>query len=99
MKQLIIYFDATRDKVEHYSFNKAQDAINRDEPYITTFVPHFFSQLFVHRGYEVIARFYDRDISLNQLMENKQLRYAQNAEKMLLSGCFGDVIMNDRYEI
>jgi len=69
-------------------------AINNNVNYIVTPITTCFSQVNVANGYTVYVQNEDKGICLNKLIENGEIRYSQNAEKMLLSGCFG-IVKND----
>lgn len=89
-KQILIKLDETDPKLfTHITYNEVVKALERDTPEIVTPIISCFSQRWVARGYEVWVHSKDAQICLNKLISNKEIRPAQNAEKMLRNGCFG----------
>lgn len=70
-------------------YNEVTKAIEEDVSHIVTPITSCFSHYCVSKGYKVIVKSGVKEICLNELIKNGEIRPSQSAEKMLLSGCFG----------
>ncbi len=100
MKKLIISLD---DDIQftHLSYNSTYKAIQDNLEYIVTPCLVFFSTVYTCQRYEyqVYARNKKAEICLNDLMSKKEVRMAQSAFGMLLSGCFYPVAPEESEEL
>jgi hypothetical protein len=92
-KILIVSLD---DDIEftHISYNATEKAVKQGVEKIVTPQIHFFSNYYVAKGYKVYARDSKIEICLNDMIERKEVRAAQNASSMLLSNCFAIIPEN-----
>ena len=90
LKDIIIKLDRTNSEdFTHIMYNEVIRAIEEDVSHIVTPITSCFSHYCVSKGYKVIVKSGVKEICLNDLIGNGEIRYSQSAEKMLLSGCFG----------
>ena len=95
-KNIIIKLDGTnRGSFTHIMYNEVMKAIDEEVSHIVTPITSCFSQYCVSKGYKVIVKNGIKEICLNELIKNGEIRPSQNAEKMLLSGCFGLVYIGE----
>jgi hypothetical protein len=86
-KKLIICLDECMEYT-HLSHNTTVEAINQGMTRIVTPCVEFFSIYYTNK-YSVFVVTKDETMSLNNMVNNKTIRYSQNATSMLLSGVFG----------
>lgn len=89
MKTLIILLNDDKN-FTHISYNSTKKAINNEVDIIITPNVEFFSTAYINK-YNVYVYDGENYICLNELVENKRVRYTQNASKMLLCGVFTDL--------
>jgi len=97
LKDIIIKLDRTNSEdFTHIMYNEVMRAIEEDIPHIVTPITSCFSHYCVSKGYEVIVKNGVKEICLNELIKNGEIRPSQNAEKMLISGCFGLAYIDEK---
>lgn len=91
IKTIIIKIDKilSSEFFTHITYNEVMNAIKNNESHIITPITACFSQIFIAKGYNIYVESQNKKICLNDLIKTNKIRPNQNAEKMLLSSCFG----------
>jgi len=102
MNKLIILLDGKKEDYTHISHDETVLALKNNIELIITPNTTFFSTLYIpysdneptkhnFTNYMVYVKQRNKEICLNELYKKGKIRYAQNAEKILMSGAFSDL--------